>query len=37
MSGNAFPFVGNCYVYLILFANTVQIQTKYQTQIRAIL
>ena len=26
MSGNALPFVGNFYVYLIVFANTVQIQ-----------
>ena len=29
MSGNALPFVGNFYVYLIVFANTFQIQIKY--------
>ena len=28
MSGNALPFVGNCYVYL----NTIQIPTKCQIQ-----
>ena len=33
MSGNALPFVGNLYVYLIVFANTFQIQTKYHIHI----
>ena len=33
MPGNALPFVGNVYVYLIVFANNFQIQTKYQIQI----
>ena len=37
MSGNALPFVGNFYMYCILFANTFQIQTKYQMQIYALL
>ena len=30
MSGNALPFVCNFYVYLIVFANTFQIQIKYK-------
>ena len=28
MSGNALPFVGNFYMYLIVFANTIQIETN---------
>ena len=28
----ALPFVGNLNVYLIVFANTFQIQTKFQIQ-----
>ena len=35
MSG--ISFVGNLYVYLIVFENTDQIQTKYQIQIHALL
>ena len=30
MSGNALPFVGNVYMYLIVFGNTFQIHTKYE-------
>ena len=30
MSGSVLPFVVNLYMYLIVFANTFQIQTKYQ-------
>ena len=30
MSGNAFSFVGNFYMYLIVFANIFQIQAKYK-------
>ena len=30
MSGNALPFVGHFYVYLSVFANIFQMQTKYQ-------
>ena len=33
MSGNALPFGGNLYVYLIVFANTFQIQTKYKIRL----
>ena len=28
MSGNGLPFVGNCSVYLIVFANTFQIRKE---------
>ena len=37
MSGNALPFAGNFSMYLIVFATTFQIQTKYQIQIHAFL
>ena len=37
MSGNGLPFVGNFYVYLIVFVNTFQILKKYQIQIDALL
>ena len=30
MSGNALHFVGNLFMYLIVFVNIFQIQTKYQ-------
>ena len=33
MSGNALPFVGKFYVYLVVFANTFKIQTKFKIQI----
>ena len=29
MLGNVLPFVGNCYVYLIVFANTYQISNMH--------
>ena len=30
MSGSALPLVGNCSLYLIVFANPFQIHTKYK-------
>ena len=37
MSENDLPFVGNYLLFFIAFANTFQIQTKYQTQIHVLL